>query len=134
MMLKDWCRRFSAESEDLREELAAWTIWLANGSPPWAAYRATALKHGAGARTLKGNIESPQTRDAWITTQVNDWAHGATALGQIAKRFTQTPCMDLIKALQNEWTYLQRVATGNGSLYEPIEKAITDDFLPALLS
>ena len=39
-MLKDWCTRFGAESEELRGELAAWTRWLANGSPPWAAYRA----------------------------------------------------------------------------------------------
>ena len=39
-MLKDWCTCFGAESEELREELAAWTIWLANGSPPWAAYHA----------------------------------------------------------------------------------------------
>ena len=39
MMLKDWCTRFSAESESLREDLAAWKRWLANGSPPWAVYR-----------------------------------------------------------------------------------------------
>ena len=37
-MLKDWCKRFSAESKALREELAAWTLWLANGSPPWEGY------------------------------------------------------------------------------------------------
>ena len=39
-MLKDWCTRFSAEYEELREELAAWTQWLANRSPPRAEYRA----------------------------------------------------------------------------------------------
>ena len=45
MMLKDWCTRFSAESESLRKELAAWTRWLANGSPSWAAYRALMAGH-----------------------------------------------------------------------------------------
>ena len=54
-------------------------------------------------------------------------------LGRIATRFPQTAYAGLVKALQNEWTYLQRVTTGNGSLYEPIEKAITEEFLPALL-
>ena len=64
---------------------------------------------------------------------MNDWAHGVTALGKIAKRFSQTAYTCIIKALHNEWTYLQRVTTGNGSLYEPIEKAIREDFLPTLL-
>ena len=64
---------------------------------------------------------------------MNDWANGVTALGKIAKRFPQTSYAGLVKALQNEWTYLQRVTTGNGSPYEPIDKAIREDFLPALL-
>ena len=54
-------------------------------------------------------------------------------MGKIKTRFPQTAYTGLVKALQNEWTYLQRATTGNGSLYEPIEKTITDDFLPALL-
>jgi len=38
--LRDWLLRFGAESEALRLEMAAWTEWLANEHPPWAAYRA----------------------------------------------------------------------------------------------
>ena len=55
------------------------------------------------------------------------------ALGRIATCFPQTAYTGLVKALQNEWTYLQWVTTGSGNLYAPIEKAITEDFLPALL-
>ena len=95
--------------------------------------KGTTLKHEAGAWTLGRHIGSPETRDAWITTQVNDWAHGVKALGKIVTRFPQTSYAGLVKALQNKWTYLQRFTTGNRGLYEPIEKAITDDFLPALL-
>ena len=91
------------------------------------------LNHEAEARKLGGHIGSPQTRDSWITTQVNGSAHGVTALGNIAKRFPQTAYAGLVKALQNEWTYLQRVTTGHGSLYEPIKKAIREYFLPTLL-
>ncbi|KAI2490762.1 hypothetical protein MHU86_23809 [Fragilaria crotonensis] len=36
--LANWLLRFGLEA--LREEMAAWTNWLANTSPPWAAYRA----------------------------------------------------------------------------------------------
>jgi hypothetical protein len=38
--LSNWLLRFGRESEALREEMAAWTNWLANTQPPWAAYRA----------------------------------------------------------------------------------------------
>ena len=38
--LANWLLRFGRESEALREEMVAWTNWLANTSPPWAAYRA----------------------------------------------------------------------------------------------
>ena len=57
-MLKDWCTRFGAESEELREELAEWTRWLSNGSPPWAAYcalmagRLVALDKNPGVRPV----------------------------------------------------------------------------------
>ena len=39
-LLKNWCCRHDAHSEALRAELGEWTEWLANGSPPYAAYRA----------------------------------------------------------------------------------------------
>ena len=55
------------------------------------------------------------------------------ALEKIETRFPQTSYTGLVEAFYNKWTYLQRVTTGNESLYEPIEKAITDDFPPALL-
>ena len=35
--------------------------------------------------------------------------------------------------LQNQWNYIHRVTSGNGNLYEPIEKAIKYNFLPELL-
>ncbi len=38
--LKSWLLRYGRASQVLREELAAWTEWLCNESPPWAAYRA----------------------------------------------------------------------------------------------
>jgi hypothetical protein len=38
--LRNWLLRFGAESESLRDSLAAIAEWLANEHPPWAAYRA----------------------------------------------------------------------------------------------
>ncbi len=38
--LRNWLLRFGAESEAFRKEMASWTTWLVNESPPWPAYRA----------------------------------------------------------------------------------------------
>jgi hypothetical protein len=38
--LRNWLLRFGRESEAFRTEMARWASWLANSSPPWAAYRA----------------------------------------------------------------------------------------------
>ena len=40
LCLSRWLLKYGKASQELREELAAWTEWLANESPPWAAYRA----------------------------------------------------------------------------------------------
>ncbi len=40
-LLSDLLLRYGTSSTTLRTEMAAWTEWLANDSPPWAAYRAT---------------------------------------------------------------------------------------------
>ena len=65
--------------------------------------------------------------------KVVDWAHRLAALGNIVRRFPQTAYAGLVKSLPNEWIYLQQVTSGNGDLYKPIERAIWEDFLPALL-
>jgi hypothetical protein len=38
--LRSLLLRFGTESAAFREEMAAWASWIANDSPPWAAYRA----------------------------------------------------------------------------------------------
>ena len=37
---QNWLLHHGKASEMFREEMAAWAEWLANESPPWAAYRA----------------------------------------------------------------------------------------------
>ena len=40
MAFKSWLLRFGQELASLKEEMVAWTDWLANVSPPWVAYHA----------------------------------------------------------------------------------------------
>jgi hypothetical protein len=58
--LANWLLCFGRESEALREEMAAGTNWLANTSPPWAAYRA------AMANRLVALDKQPGTRPVGI--------------------------------------------------------------------
>ena len=38
--LRNWILRFGCASEELRVVVARLAYWMANSSPPWAAYRA----------------------------------------------------------------------------------------------
>jgi hypothetical protein len=41
--MKEWLLCHDVSSEHLREEMAHWVVWLSNGSPLYAAYRAVNL-------------------------------------------------------------------------------------------
>ena len=52
--LSSWLLFFCLASTELREEMAHWTEWLANTSPPWAAYRATMASHLVAMNKMPG--------------------------------------------------------------------------------
>ena len=60
VQLKHWLLHFGRASAELREEMAMWVDWLANSSPPWAAYRASM------ARRLVGLDKQPGVRPLGI--------------------------------------------------------------------
>ena len=45
MELRNWLLRFGCASEELRVVVASLADWMANSSPPWAAYRALMVCH-----------------------------------------------------------------------------------------
>ena len=53
--------------------------------------------------------------------------------GRIVKRYPQSTYVELTKSLQQEWLYVQRVVPRVREKFAPIEKAIVEDFLLALL-
>ena len=71
--------------------------------------------------------------DAWITEKINDWIKKVNTLAEVAKRFPQSAYSGFCRSLQMEWQYIQRVVPGIAPLFQPLEKAIQDQFLPALL-
>ena len=39
LAFQSWMLRFITSLGSLREDMAVWNHWIANGSPSWAAYR-----------------------------------------------------------------------------------------------
>ena len=52
----------------------------------------------------------------------------------MARRYPQTAYAGLSKSLQAEWQYVQRVTPHLDQAFAPLEKAIAEIFLPALLA
>ena len=82
---------------------------------------------------LGGFVGSGPTEEAWIDPQIERWVDGVKALARVAHRFPQTAYAGLCHSLQAEWQYLQRVTPQIDQAFAPLESAIAQIFLPALL-
>jgi len=92
------------------------------------------FQYEEGYRHVGGFIGTLEAKAKWIQPQVQQWIKGVDRLAQVATRFPQTAYAGLAKSLQLEWQYLQRVVPGIGATLAPIEDAITQTFLPALIA
>jgi len=87
-----------------------------------------------GYRHVGGFIGTSEAKARWLQPQIQQWVRGVERLAQVAPRFPQTAYAGLSKSLQLEWQYLQRVVPDTGATLVPIEAAIANTFLPALLA
>ncbi len=90
------------------------------------------FKYAKGKRYVGGFLGTEAARTDWMEEQIQKWVKNIQTLAKIAKKFPQTAYAGMTKSLQNEWAYLQRVCGNAGELFQPIEDAIAQDFLPAL--
>ena len=97
------------------------------------AFKDLNFKVKTGHRYLRGFVGSVKARSKWLESRVEDWCYGVKELAKVAVKSPQTAYQALQKSLQQEWQFVQRVCKDVGAFFEPIEKAITEDFLPALL-
>ena len=86
-----------------------------------------------GHRYVGGFVGSGTTEAQWIDPQVEKWIAGVHALSKVAIRYPQTAYAGLSKSLQSEWQYVQRVTPNLEQAFAPLETAIAEIFLPALL-
>lgn len=90
------------------------------------------FKIKTGHRYLGGFVGSDMARSEWLENRIQDWCFGVRELAKVAVKSPQTAHQGLLKSLQQEWQFVQRVCKDVGAFFEPIERAIKEDFLPAL--
>jgi hypothetical protein len=87
-----------------------------------------------GHRYLGGFLGSDDGKHEWVREKVQVWVDAIDTLSRIALRYPQTAYAGMVMVLQNEWQYVQRTVPEVGYLFDPVERAIREKFLPALLA
>ena len=87
-----------------------------------------------GHRYLGGFVGSGDAEAKWIDPKIEEWIAGVIALSKVATRYPQTAYAGLAFSLQAEWQYVQRVIPHLDEAFAPMELAIAQIFIPALLN
>ncbi|KAI2494156.1 hypothetical protein MHU86_20388 [Fragilaria crotonensis] len=107
---------------------------LATPPPALEALAEFNFRHEEGHRYLGGFVGSGAAEAAWVDPQVQQWVESVHRLAAAARRYPQTAYAGLSQSLQAEWQYLQRVTPDIAPAFAPLEAAIANVFLPALLA
>ena len=91
------------------------------------------FKYTDGFRYVGGFMGTAKAQEEWLLPQIDNWVAGIHKLAKVAKRFPQTAYAGMARSLQSEWQYVQRVAPDMGPVFAPVERALCETFLPALL-
>ena len=86
-----------------------------------------------GQRYLGGALGSQAFINQYVQRKVTAWVNKIDRLSKIAKTQPHAAFAAFTHGLVNEWTYLQRVVPGTADLFSPLEEALHQRFLPALL-
>ncbi len=86
-----------------------------------------------GRRYVGGFVRLEAMLERWMDPKVKKWVAEIGIHACIASRFPQTAHAGLVTSLQFEWQNLCRVVPGAERFLGPIESAICEKFIPALL-
>ena len=86
-----------------------------------------------GHRYLGGFIGSKDEREKWLKEKVEEWSYEINHYIESAKIHPQSAYTGFTRSMQAKFTFVQRVVPDTAKFFQPIEKKITQEFLPALL-
>ena len=91
------------------------------------------IQYTRGHRYVGGFVGSDEAEVCWIEPQVKTWVQGVESLAKVALRYPQSAYTGLVWSLQAEWQYFCRVCPRAREFLGPVEAALREKFLPALL-
>ena len=109
---------------------------LADQASAKAAFEAVGLdkiSYVRGHRYVGGFVGSTSMKDRWLDPKVAGWVEGVRLLAKVAERYPQSAYAGFTQSLQAEWQYICRCVPGAEKHLEPVETAIRELFIPALL-
>ena len=101
---------------------------------------AKSLFHGTGIKiTLEGDrhlgavIGSSSFKESFVKKKIEGWVKDVEQLAALGHEEPQLAYSAYTKALCMRWTYVQRTISGTSLLFQPLEDAIRDKLLPAII-
>ena len=85
-----------------------------------------------GERHIGAVIGSQQFKEQFVNEKVEKWVMDVHKLSCIAKEEPQSSLSAFNTGMSQRWKYLQRTVSDIEHLFEPLEKAIREKFIPAL--
>ena len=90
------------------------------------------VKVVSGSRFLGGYIGDDHGRKEYVKMKVQSWVDSVYCLSDAAKQQPQAAYAALVKYIQCEWMFLQRVVVNSSELFSALKDAIREVFWPSL--
>ncbi len=86
-----------------------------------------------GERHLGAVIGSQHFKETYVTKKVDKWVQDVEQLAEIGKDEPQLALTGYTKALCMRWSFVQRTISGIEDLFQPLEDAIREKLIPAVV-
>ena len=77
---------------------------------------------------LGGFVGDKVKEREWIEEKVKDWVTAVEAVAEVYRFVPQSAYADMQRALQQEWTFVQRVVPNIEAFFKPLENSIQSKF------
>ena len=85
-----------------------------------------------GTHYLGGYTGDDESKSDWMRERTLRWEKNINTISKTAGKYPQESCAAVVRAIQSEYIFLQRVTCDTGGAFAGVEKMIRETFLPRL--
>ena len=86
-----------------------------------------------GARHIGAVIGSKEYKEQYVNNKIKKWMEDVSQLSLIAKEEPQTALSTFNTGLSQRWKFIQQTVSDTKILFEPLERKIRGELIPALV-